>query len=593
MEPAEGRATRRMRAGRFSNANQFACYLENAPVRIAVTSGPDHLLICANAAFRSLLPTPGNGSPGNSLVAAFPEPEAGTLRAILDEVFHTGANTEHQAAYPADNWLHGKSLSVWRVTHEDDVDGLGIEVTDIARTDLEQDLQRQLSERMLLGALRERDAADAAEAARKRAVFLAHAGRLLAESLDQASTLITLTRLTLPVLDAWCIVDILADDGTIRRLGIIHTDPEKQHLASQLEGHWVPQPDDPIGAPAMIRKPETCAISVNIDLTIVAASNGGENLRILRELEISSFLTVPLVARGRLLGAVTFVGTRPDTALSAQDIELAEDITSRAAMALDSAQVYEAAIKLRAAAESANEAKTAFLGAMSHELRTPLNAIGGYIELIDMGLRGPVTDAQHADLARVKTSQQHLLVLITEILNFVRVGGGQLSYDIRDVNACGALTRAVELIEPLIARKGLKWGGVSGDQSLVARADPEKVTQILVNLLSNAIKFTEAGRAVAVECQAEGDSVHMIVSDTGLGIPADRVESIFEPFVQLKEGLAGRESGVGLGLAISRDLARAMKGDLTVASKEGEGARFTLTLPRASATNAEPLPLTG
>ena len=233
-------------------------------------------------------------------------------------------------------------------------------------------------------------------------------------------------------------------------------------------------------------------------------------------------------------------------------------------------------------AETANRAKTAFLRAMSHELRTPLNAIGGYIDLLDMGLRGPVTETQRADLARVRTNQQHLAALVTEILNFARVGSGSVSYAVSDVNGRDALRHTVELIEPLIAQQGLVFDGISGDVSIVARADPEKVTQILVNLLSNAIKFTPAGGHISAECAATDDTVTLSITDTGLGIASDKLENIFEPFVQLKEGLADREGGIGLGLSISRDLARAMKGDLTVESAEGKGTRFTLSLPRAS-----------
>jgi signal transduction histidine kinase len=240
-------------------------------------------------------------------------------------------------------------------------------------------------------------------------------------------------------------------------------------------------------------------------------------------------------------------------------------------------------------AETANVAKTAFLRAMSHELRTPLNAIGGYIDLLDMGLRGPVTESQHADLGRVRTNQLHLAALITEILNFARVGSGSVTYAVSDINGCAALMHAIELIEPLIGQQGLVFDGISGDSSVVARADPEKVTQILVNLLSNAIKFTPAGGHISAEVAAQDDTVTLTVSDTGLGIAADKLETIFEPLVQLKEGLANREGGIGLGLSISRDLARAMKGDLTVESTEGKGTRFTLSLPRANDTE----PITG
>jgi signal transduction histidine kinase len=239
-------------------------------------------------------------------------------------------------------------------------------------------------------------------------------------------------------------------------------------------------------------------------------------------------------------------------------------------------------------ADAANRAKTAFLGAMSHELRAPLNAIGGYIELLDMGLRGPVTEDQRADFARIKVNQQHLALLITEVLNFARVGSGGMSYAVSDVNGCDALKHAIQLIEPLIAQRGLVFDGVSGDSSIVARADSEKVAQILVNLLSNAIKFTPAGGHVSAECAAVDDTVTLSISDTGLGIAADKLDAIFGPFVQLKEGLADREGGIGLGLSISRDLARAMKGDLTVESTEGKGARFTLSLPRGQVASTEP-----
>jgi signal transduction histidine kinase len=233
-------------------------------------------------------------------------------------------------------------------------------------------------------------------------------------------------------------------------------------------------------------------------------------------------------------------------------------------------------------AETANRAKAAFLRAMSHELRTPLNAIGGYIDILDLGLRGPVTEQQHADFARVKNSQQHLAALITQILNFARVGSGSVSYAVIDVNGCDALRHAIELIEPLVAERELVLEEVSGDPGIVARADPEKVTQILVNLLSNAIKFTPPGGHIRAECAAVDDAVNLTITDTGLGIAPEKLDAIFEPFIQLKEGLADREGGIGLGLSISRDLARGMKGDLTVESTEGKGARFTLSLPRAS-----------
>ncbi len=557
--------------------------MQQAPLPFAITRGAEHTLVYANSAFRRLAGVADGEALGAPIANAFTATERRALSSILDRAFRDCVELLDERIDASSERASGWQCSVWPViAHDGRAEALGIQIRESRPPDDALDLQRQVAEQMLLGALRERGFADDAEAARRRAAFLAEAGRLLAESVDQSTTLVALTRLALPTLGAWCIVDILEEGDAVRRLGIYHPDPEKQRLAQELEVSWTAQSDDPFGAPAMLRDTRTLAITDDIEATLAAAAHSPDNLHILRQLGIGSLLTVPLVARKRLLGAITFVSAQRPLSYSPEDVQLAEDVASRGALALDNAQVYDLALVLQRSAETANRAKTAFLAAMSHELRTPLNAIGGYIDLLDMGLRGPVTENQHADFARVKTNQQYLALLITEILNFVRVGSGGISYVVGDVNGCDALRHAIELIEPLIGQRGLVFDGISGDLSIVARADPEKVAQILVNLLSNAIKFTPAGGHISAECTAVDDKVTLCVSDTGPGITTEKLEAIFEPFVQLKEGLADRGSGVGLGLAISRDLARAMNGDLTVESTMGEGARFTLVLPRAS-----------
>ena len=571
------------RGAELSIQGAFRRYMEQAPLPFAITRGAAHTLVYANASFCRLAGVADGGALGDPIANALTGSETSALSALLDRAFRDGVALRDERVDTSRAGGTSWRCTVWPVI--DDYgrpEALGIELREADQPDAALDFQRQVAEQMLFGALRQRGIAEDAEGARRRAAFLAEAGRLLAQSVDQTSTLVALTKLALPTLGAWCIVDIVEAGDAIHRLPVVHPDPEKQKLAQQLAATWTPEPDDPIGASAMLRDQRTIAITDDIEATLAAAAHSPENLHVLRQLGVESLLTVPLVARGRLLGAVTFVGAERGQPHSPADVQLAEDLANRGALALDNAQVYDVALVLKRNAEAADQAKTAFLGAMSHELRTPLNAIGGYVELLDMGLRGPVTEEQHADLARVKTNQQHLVVLITEILNYTRVSGGQVSCDVTDVNAHDALMRAVELIEPLIARRGIIWEGITCDASIVARADPEKVTQILVNLLSNAIKFTPAGGRIAVDCEVKGDTVLISVSDTGVGIPADKLDAIFEPFVQLKEGLADRGSGVGLGLAISRDLARGMNGDLTVESSEGRSARLTLALPRAN-----------
>ena len=558
-------------------------YMQQAPRPFAITRGPAHTLVYANAAFCRLAGVGHGGALGIPIVDVFSRRGTGELVSLLDRAFRVGVAVCDERVDTSSGVETGLICTAWPIFDDHGrPEGLGMELREDEDTEAALNLQRQVAEQMLLGALRERGMAEDAEDARRRAAFLAEAGRLLAQSVDQATTLIALAKLALPALGAWCIVDIVQGGGTVYRLPIVHPDPEKQRLAHQLTAGWAPEPDDPFGAPAMLRASRTISITDDIETILADAAHTPENLQVLRQLGVESLLTVPLEVRGRLLGAITFVGTERGVQHSPDDVQLAEDIAGRGALALESAQVHDLTLTLKQSAETANSAKTAFLGAMSHELRTPLNAIGGYLELLDMGLRGPVTEAQRSDLARMKTNQQYLLVLITEILNFVQVSTGRVAYDIGDINAHAALTRAVELIEPLIAQRGIVWEGITCNATIVARADPEKVTQILVNLFSNAIKFTPAGGRIAADCEVTDDTVLLSVSDTGAGMPADKLDAIFEPFIQLKEGLADRGTGVGLGLAISRDLARAMMGDLTVDSTVGAGSRFTLALPRAS-----------
>jgi PAS domain S-box-containing protein len=235
----------------------------------------------------------------------------------------------------------------------------------------------------------------------------------------------------------------------------------------------------------------------------------------------------------------------------------------------------------RAAAEEANRVKSEFLAVMSHELRTPLNAIGGYAELIELGIRGPVTEAQRKDLQRIQHSQKHLLGLINEVLNYTRVEGGALTYDLEDVALAAAVASAEAMVRPQVRAKGLTLTLLPVRPGLAARADAEKLQQILLNLLSNAVKFTRGGGRIELACAPAGERVAVHVRDTGIGIAADRLESVFEPFVQVGRALNNPGEGAGLGLAISRDLARGMGGDLVAESEPAVGSTFTVLLPAA------------
>jgi PAS domain S-box-containing protein len=227
----------------------------------------------------------------------------------------------------------------------------------------------------------------------------------------------------------------------------------------------------------------------------------------------------------------------------------------------------------------ASTAKTQFLATMSHELRTPLNAIAGYLDLLDMGLRGTLTELQRHDLARIKRSQETLLRLIEDVLNFAKLESGRLEFHYEPVPLGAFLESLESFIAPQLALKDLGYRLIRCEPDVVVTIDGGKVEQIALNLLSNAIKFTQHGR-IEVHCWADDRHVRISVRDTGRGIRAQLLETIFEPFVQGDRSLTRTAEGTGLGLSISRQLARAMGGDIVVESAEGAGSTFTLVLPR-------------
>jgi signal transduction histidine kinase len=235
----------------------------------------------------------------------------------------------------------------------------------------------------------------------------------------------------------------------------------------------------------------------------------------------------------------------------------------------------------RDVANAANRAKAEFLAVMSHELRTPLGAIAGYAELLSLGLSGPLTPKQVDAIARIRSNQQHLLALIDDVLSFARIEAGKTPMADDPVRVSEAVNSLEALVRPELRRKDLNYIWNESDPTLVVRADAVKLRQILLNVLGNAIKFTPPAGRIEVSALRTGNRISIRVSDTGIGIPADKLDRVFEPFFQVQTGTTREYPGVGLGLAISREFSRAMGGDIAVESVLGKGTVVTVELAAA------------
>ncbi len=454
--------------------------------------------------------------------------------------------------------------------------------------------------------------------------FLTRVGpELAASSLDYQETLKALANLAVPFLADWCTVDIIDESGKTVRLAVAHSDPAKVSFASELQERYPADPDASFGLPNVLRTGKSEHIEEIPPSLIESVARDKEHLELINSLGLKSYAIVPLIKNDHVYGALSLVMAESGRCITAADMPFLEDIGRRAGLAIHNAHLYrdaqnlniqlkEQAIELEnqteeaqamaeeleeqadeliqksrelerktVDAEAANSAKSQFLANMSHELRTPLNAIAGYAQLLEMEVRGPLTEPQKIDLRRLRVSQEHLLSLIDNILAFAKVDSGKLEYDIQPVSVYSISTAAEAMIQPQAEAKGVRCAYEGCDEEIMALADPDKLQQILLNLLGNAIKFTERGGMVILSCSSSENGVELKVQDTGKGIDPEKIESIFEPFVQLDRELSRPQEGVGLGLAISRNLARGMDGEIRVESEPGRGSIFTLHLPAA------------
>ena len=418
-----------------------------------------------------------------------------------------------------------------------------------------------------------------AEAAQRRWAFLAEAGAILSSSLDYETTLRSVARLAVPTLADWCSVDIVGDDGEIHALAIAHRDAAMMKAAEEMQRRYPASMEDPFGVAKAIRTGRPELFSPVPDEVLVRMARDETHLRILREAGLRSAMIVPLVGRGRTLGAISLVATETERQFDTTDLMVAEELAGRAALAIDNARLYRET-------QEASQLKDEFLATLSHELRTPLNAILGWARL----LRDGDLDAETSEkaLESIDRNTQAQAQLVSDILDMSRIITGKLRIEPRPVDPAPVVDAALDAVRPAADAKGVALQA-SLDRDVRFSADAERLLQIAWNLLSNAVKFTPSGGRVHVRMgpNARGE-IEIDVADTGIGISKEFLPFVFDRFRQADASTTRHHSGLGLGLAIVRHLVELHGGTVSAESAgKNQGARFTVRLPAGAPAPAQ------
>jgi PAS domain S-box-containing protein len=422
--------------------------------------------------------------------------------------------------------------------------------------------------------------------ARKRAEeaqrVLAEAGAVLSSLLDEEATLEALSRLAVPTLADFCLIDMVQDDASVVRAAAAHAEAASQALANELRRY----PPDPRSAhPAMhaLRNGQT-VVNDEVDFaTLAANARDNAHLEVVRRLGVTSYLCVPLTARGRALGVLSLVGTDGHRRYDAADRTLAEELARRAALAVDNARLYRAARQARQEAEAADRAKGRFLAVLSHELRNPLSPV---LMAVSALLEGDEMFGLRPTLEMIRRNVELEARLIDDLLDVTRIGRGTLRLDTRSVDAHDAVRQAVQTCLGEIEEGRITLRSELTATEHYVEADPARLQQIVWNLIKNATKFTAPGGSIAVRSsnrlppmRVDRPSLVIEIADDGAGIEVENLTRIFEPFEQ-GDASPHHRGGLGLGLAIGRSLAEAHGGQLTAASLgAGQGSSFVLELP--------------
>jgi PAS domain S-box-containing protein len=416
----------------------------------------------------------------------------------------------------------------------------------------------------------ERVAAEAeADRSKRHDVFLGQLMATLTASLDYRKTLTALAVLAVPRIADWCAVDLVEENGTISRLAVSHVDSATPALTQAMQ-RWSSDPSAPVSASTVIR---TTAPVLWTGEHRPARDGDRSDGPWARPPGLASYVCTPMTTSGRAMGALAFATFDGRRAFDPDDLRFAADVAARASMSIEYSQAYEQL-------QTANRLKDEFLATLSHELRTPLNAIVGYTRMLRSGVVSPER-VTHA-LEVMDRNATALTQIVEDVLDVSRIISGKTRLNVQSVELSSVITDAIGTVAPTADAKGVRIETVLDSDPVVVSGDPDRLQQVVWNLLSNAIKFTPRGGRIQVRLERVNSHVEIVISDTGIGIPAAFLGHIFERFRQAEGGTTRQHGGLGLGLAIARHIVEMHGGTIHAASEgEGRGATFRVMLPVA------------
>ncbi len=416
----------------------------------------------------------------------------------------------------------------------------------------------------------------------EKSIFLAEASAQFAELNDPDSTLQKVAAVAVPVFADWCAVDMLDEDGALRRLAVRHADPSKIRLAEELARRYPPQPDAKHGVLHVIATGKADIMEDIPDSLLESGARDAGHLHLLRELGLKSYICVPMLSRVRTLGVLTFVMAESGRRFNASDLQLAEQLAQRAAVAIENANLYRA---LR----EEDRRKTEFIAVLAHELRNPLAPLRNGLQVLRLSGDGPEEIEQARTM--MERQLQHLVRLVDDLLDLNRISRGMIELRKERLALASVVNSAVEVCEPMIKQREDELTVTLPDEPLYVDADKTRLTQILSNVLNNAVKYSDRGSRIWLTVQREGNEAVIRLRDNGIGIPPRMLPKVFEMFTQVDRSLEKKQSGLGIGLSIVKRLVEMHGGSIEAQSEgPGKGSEFIIRLPAApSPTTEQPL----